>query len=171
MRKVSYFVACSLDGYITGKDGDISWLFTDGDYGYADFYAETDTLLMGRTTFDVSMTFGECPYLGKEVLVFSRTKSGTPHPGIRYLNDDPAASTRRLKSEPGNTIWLVGGSQLAAPLLQEKLVDELVLSIHPVTLGDGIPLFPNGMPKTDWKVIASKIFDSDLVQLTYQLKL
>ncbi len=170
MRKMSFFVACSLDGYITGKDGDISWLFTDNDYGYADFFMGTDTLLMGRITFDVSMTFGEYPYPGKEVLVFSRTKRGTPHPGAWYVNDDPAETARRLKLDSGKTIWLVGGSQLAAPLLREKLVDELVISIHPVTLGDGIPLFPRGMPKTDWKLVTSTAFDSGLIQLTYLLK-
>jgi len=76
MRKLILFIATSLDGYIAGPNGEIDWLFTDQEYGYSEFYATIDTVVMGRKTYDLSLSFGEYPYPGTQAFVFSRTRDG-----------------------------------------------------------------------------------------------
>lgn len=167
MRKVSYFVAATLDGFIAGLDGGIDWLFTDGDYGYDAFYSSVDALVMGRRTFEVALSFGKYPYAGKRAVVFSKKGFRTDVADVEVTPEDPAAVVRRLKKEPGSTIWLVGGAVVAKPLFAADLVDELVVSIHPVTLGEGIPLWPPGLRGRKWRLVDSEAFESGLVQLVY----
>jgi len=169
MRPLSYFVASSLDGFIARVDGGIDWLFTDADYGYTEFYASVDALVLGRATFDLAMSFPEYPYPGKQAYVFSSTRKESPRPDVRFVAEDPVGFVRRLKSEPGKKIWLVGGSRLAAPLLAAEEVDELVVSIHPVTIGRGVPLFPAREGESRWRLVSSASFPSGLAQLTYAL--
>jgi dihydrofolate reductase len=169
MRKVTYFVASSLDGFIAKKDGGIDWLFTDADYGFKEFTDSIDTLLMGRATFDVTRKWGET-WPGKTVLVFSKTQKGVPIPGVKYVNEEPRNAVTRLKSGAGKNIWLVGGAGLASQLFAANLVDELVLSIHPVTLGEGIPLFPKTQTTVQWEYVSSKDFQSGLLQIKYRLR-
>ncbi len=169
MRKITYFVACSLDGYIAQKDGGIGWCFIDADYGYKAFYDSVDTLLMGRITFDLTRQWHE-RWPGKKVLVFSRIESRSELPEVAFTAEAPVMVAERLKKEAGGGIWLVGGFGLAGTLLRARLVDELVLSIHPVTLGDGIPLFPQDSDITQWRLVAADAFPSGLVQLRYGLK-
>lgn len=75
MRRVRYYVASSLDGYIARTDGSIGWLFHDADYGYAAFYSTVDTVVMGRTTYELSLSFGAYPFSGKKAYVFSKSSS------------------------------------------------------------------------------------------------
>ena len=72
MRKVTLFIACSVDGYIAREKGGIDWLFTDNDYGYKKFYSSIDTILTGRKTYEQALGFGEWPYPGKKCYVLSR---------------------------------------------------------------------------------------------------
>ncbi len=168
MRKVSYFVAASLDGYIARLDGGIDWLFSDGDYGYDAFYSSVDAVVMGRKTFEVSLSFGNYPYKGKRAVVFSKKGFKTELSDVEVTAEDPSGVVRRLKGEPGSTIWFIGGAVLAKPLFAADLIDEVVASIHPVTLGEGIPLFPPGIPGRPWKLIDSEEFPTGLLQLTYR---
>jgi dihydrofolate reductase len=168
MKPLSYFVASSLDGYIARPDGGIEWLFTDADYGYADFYASVDTILMGRRTFEPMLREGVFHYPGKRTFVFSTTLASTPFPEVAVVRGDPAELVTSLKRGGGGKIWLVGGSSLAAPLFRAGLVDELVVSFHPVTLGAGIPLFPPGDAAGRWRLLSLRTFARGLVQLTYE---
>ena len=167
MRPVVYFVACSLDGFIAGPNGEIDWLFTDGDFGYADFYKTVDTLVMGRKTLETALSFGAYPYPGKRAVVFSRKQTDCDVPEVELTSDDPAAVLNRLTGGPGEKIWLVGGAELAHTCLRQKLVDELILSVHPVTLGNGIPLFPSDQTRTGWHLDHTRTFERGLLQLTY----
>ena len=167
-RKLTYFVACSLDGYIAGPGGAIDWLFTDQDYGYAAFYATVDTLLMGRNTYDLCMKFGEYPYPNKTAFVFSRTLVSSPRSEVIVTSEDPGTFAMGLKREPGGTIWLVGGSQLARQLWEADQIDELFVSIHPITLGDGLPLMPRGtFSRRKWKLKGSTAHATGLLQAIY----
>lgn len=168
MRPLCYFVASSLDGYIARRDGGIDWLFTDADYGYAEFYASVDAVLMGRRTYEPMVREGSFHFPGKRSFVFSSTLKSSPFPEVTLVREDPAGFAKYLKSEPGKKIWLVGGAGLAAPLFRARLVDELVLSIHPVTLGDGIPLFPSAADAEEWRLMGNRSFPSGLVQLAYE---
>jgi dihydrofolate reductase len=167
MRPVILFIATSLDGYIARTDGGIDWLFTDQDYGYREFFSCVDTVVMGRKTYDVSLSFGEYPYAGRAGYVFSRSRSGQEDEHVRYISTDPAGLAAGLKAKPGKNIWLVGGSELIQGFIQSDLIDEYVISIHPVILGSGIPLFRAPLPSHKLILRDSTTFDTGLVQVTY----
>lgn len=168
MRDLSYFVATSLNGFIAGPDGSIDWLFTDGDYGYSEFYRSVDCVVMGRKTFELSLSFPEYPYRGKRAYVFTHRTLKPPHANVVIVHDPPDAFVAELKQQTGGKIWLVGGGELGGELVQAGLVDELVLTIHPVSLGRGIPLFNPHDRRTDWAVQTVTHYRSGLVQVTYR---
>ena len=144
-RKIVLYIAASLDGYIATKEHSLNWLFAvegEGDNGYSVFIETVDTLLMGRTTYDWVMDYekGKFPYPGRECYVFSNTKNGSDT-NVRYVSGDITPFIKDLKAKTGKRIWLVGGGELIAAFLREQLVDEIILTVAPVLLGTGIPLF------------------------------
>lgn len=167
MRPLVCFIATSLDGYIAGPAGEIDWLFTDQDYGYTRFYATVDTVVMGRKTYDLCLTFEEYPYPDIPNYVWSRTRRGKDE-HTTFVSGDIAECLKGLKQQEGKTIWLVGGSALVGEAIRHDLLDELIVSVHPLVLGDGVPLFPHGLPKTQFQLIQSEPFSTGLVQLTYR---
>lgn len=170
MRKIILFIASSLDGFIAGKSGEIDWLFTDQDYGYTEFFKAIDVVIMGRKTYDQALTFGEYPFREKEAFVFSRTRVGATDGNANFISGDVAVFTESLKSRHGKDIWLVGGSELIQQFLKHDLIDEFVISIHPIILGEGIPLFPIPNPMQELHLEQCKTFNTGLVQITYSRK-
>lgn len=165
-RRVRLFIATSLDGLIAGPAHEIDWLFTDQDYGYAAFIASVDTVLMGRRSYDVSCTFAEWPYPGLEVHVFSRMPPA-PDPRVRFTAEPVGRVVSRLRATPGRDLWLLGGGELVGSFLDAGVVDEVVIGIHPLFLGGGIPLVPPGSRRTPLTLRDVQRFDSGLVILTY----
>ncbi len=165
MRKLTLFIACSLDGYIAREDGGVDWLFTDADYGYRRFFRSIDTMLMGRKTYEKALELGDRSYGEKRWIVFSRRKMRGPE--AVSFERDPVAAARRLKRGKGKGIWLVGGSQLLSALLEAGLVDEMMIFVHPIILGKGIPLFRT-LSERKLKLSGSKRFRSGLVLLHYE---
>jgi dihydrofolate reductase len=145
MRKVVFYIAASLDGYIASPDGSVDWLpvpSADEDYGYAEFLNSVDATLLGRTTYEQALTFGEWPYPAQTNYVFTHNPpTEAAHPSVGFVVEEPVEFVRKLSQEAGGTIWLIGGSTLAAPLLAAGLVDELMLFVVPQLLGAGIPLW------------------------------
>lgn len=168
MRRVKLFIACSLDGYIARPDGGIDWLFSDGDYGYREFYASVDTVVMGRKTYELSLSFGEYPYPGASAYVFSRRRAGERDAHAQFTGDEAGAFMRRLQAQPGRDIWLVGGGELVREFLNAGLIDDFIVSVHPVVLGAGLPLFPSPARETPLRHVKTLSFESGLVQLHYQ---
>ncbi|BAT54780.1 bifunctional deaminase-reductase-like protein [Nostoc sp. NIES-3756] len=170
MRKIILFIASSLDGYIARESGEIDWLFTDQDYGYTEFYDQVDTLIMGNKTYQQVLSFGEYPYKDKEVFVFSKTESGKADNNAKFVNSDWLNFIKTLRQSQGGDVWLVGGAQLIHFFLQHHFIDELILSIHPIILGSGIPLIisdSNLGTKLELKNVKS--FDTGLVQIFYSI--
>ena len=165
MRKLSYFVASSLDGYIATADGRVDWLFQDGDYGYAEFMEGVDLLLMGRNTYDFILAGGKWHFPGKKAWVFSTSRRESPFKEVLFTQGDALDFVRKLKLKKGKKIWLVGGAGLAEQVMEE--VDELVVSIHPLTLGEGVPLFPKREGRISWRLRSTNSWPNGLVQLTY----
>lgn len=165
---VTLFIATSLDGKIAGPDDDVSWLFTDADYGYSSFYSEVDALVMGRGTYKVVNTFGEWPYKGRRTYVVSRkeTPEITTPDTIAFCGTLPDL-IEKLDEEGRQKVWLVGGGELVTSFLQQGLLDELVVSLHPVLLGKGVPLFPASFPRAILDLKSVMSYDSGLVQLRY----
>lgn len=169
MRKVILFIATSIDGYIAGKNNEIDWLFTDGDYGFESFYDSIDTTLSGFNTYKVSLTFESFPYPGKKNFIFSRQHTHSDNNPVTFIKDNPNEFVKILKKQHGKNIWLVGGSQINTLLLNDLLIDEVIISIHPIILGSGIPLFAQTKTRADYKLVSSQHFKSGLVQLHYKL--
>jgi len=169
MRKVKLFIASSLDGFIAGPGEDISWLFSYSDYGYKDFYNSIDTTLSGYNTYRLALSFGSFPYPDKTNYVFSRLHQHSEESPVIIVATNPARFVRDLKEKSGKDIWLVGGGQLNTLLLNEDLIDEMVISIHPIILGKGIPLFGGNSKQSTLNMIRSESFESGLLQVTYKL--
>lgn len=169
-RKVSLFISTSLDGYIAREDGSIDWLFDDQDYGYALFYEDMDTLIMGRHTWESLKEAGDYPYEGKKAFVFSSKETASPHPDVTFVTESIESWLAQAKQENGGTIWLMGGAKLVDECLQAGLVDELTLSVHPILLGQGIPLYRGRQPETPLELVSSKAYSTGLVRSVYRKK-
>jgi dihydrofolate reductase len=173
VRKVKLFIASSLDGYIARKDGSIDWLYTDGDYGFAQFYDSVDTILMGRRTYEKTLELaGEYPHKDKKGYVFTHTASGRKrekNQNVHFIVD-VIEFAKDLVQSRGNDIWLVGGADIISIFLNAGLLDEIILSIHPIILGNGIALFKNLQGQTNLRLIKSIPYESGLLQLYYQYK-
>lgn len=172
MRKVLLYIATSLDGYISMPGDDLSFLKrvekTGEDYGYAEFEKSVDTIIMGRRTYDwVVKEVGFYPHADKTSYILTRT--ARPTDGLtHFYTGDLRALITKLKHEPGKDIFCDGGAEVVHALLKEDLIDEFIISIIPVLLGDGIRLFKDGRPERVLTLIATKAFDSGLVQLHYK---
>jgi dihydrofolate reductase len=148
MTQVVYYVAASLDGFIAGPNGELDWLHafkTPGnDYGYAPFLAGVDALVMGRSTYETTRSFGDWPY-GKRptwLLTHREASAFAPlPPAVQLSTDSPAQLLAQWQALGLGRVWLVGGGQVAAQFLQAGCLHELMLALMPVTLGRGIALF------------------------------
>jgi dihydrofolate reductase len=147
MPTVLYGAACSLDGFIAGEDDEVDWLRWSDDVARisGEVWSTTDTVLMGRRTYEVAVQNGIDAYPGVQNVVFSRTLTlATPVPDLTIVREDAAHFVRDLKERAGRGICVMGGGQLAHSLFAARLIDEVGLNIHPVLLGGGIPMFPAG---------------------------
>jgi dihydrofolate reductase len=145
MRRLRYNVAASLDGFIAGPNGEYDWINPDSGIDFAALYAQFDTLLMGRLTFDAMRAKGmTIQGMGMRAFVVSTTLDPRQHPEVTIIAGDVPAAVAALKAETGNDIWLCGGGALFRCLLDAGLVDTVELSVFPVLLGSGVPLLRAG---------------------------
>ncbi len=169
MRRVLYSVACSLDGYIARLDHSVDWLPEGGDYGLEASFATIDTALIGRKTHDFMVKHGQFSMPGLENYVFSRNPAPPSYPGVHWVSTDAEALVRKLKEQSGKDIWLIGGSDLAQTLFHARLIDEVSLTIIPVLLGDGIPLFPKIKFDIPLNLIEQKAYPDGVLTLRYSV--
>ncbi len=168
--KVSVYMGMSLDGYIAGEDHALDWLnIVDApgeDYGFASFFAGVDTMLIGRNTYDVVLGFPEWPYAGKRVVVLTGREAAA-----RQNEEFRTGPLPALLEELGRTgarhVYADGGRVVSA-LLNETLVDEMTVSIIPIVLGAGIPLFLSGIQTVRLDLVESRGFPTGLVQVKYR---
>ncbi len=172
MRKIILNLAVSLDGYIEGPNGEYDWCFTDQDYGMSDFFKKIDAVFFGRKSYEMSLGVENADNSWMPPVttyVFSNSLQTVKSDAI-LVSGDLKTAVERIKGEPGKDIWLFGGAELTASLLRENLVDEFMLSIHPILLGSGKLLFGNLPNRVQLKLADTKTYDSGLVTLTYVLK-
>jgi len=167
MRDIVLYTATSLDGFIARKNGRVDWLFTDYDYGYFDFLETVDTTLMGGKTYRQILTFGDFPYQSKANYVFTKKHKNTDNKNVTIISKEVIPFVKDLKGQKGKAIWLIGGGQINTLLLNAGLINKLILSIHPIVLGDGIRLFKDIPKETSWKVRKTQSFLSGLIQIHY----
>ncbi|MCW5911841.1 MAG: dihydrofolate reductase [Cyclobacteriaceae bacterium] len=167
MRKVILGLAISLDGFIEGPNGEYDWCFTDQDYGLTEFSKSIDALLMGRKTYDLMKQYdGPSPWSEAKTYVFSRTMKEAANSEI--LQGDLVQVIHALKQQPGKDLWLFGGADLTTQFINHNLIDEYWLSVHPILLGAGKPLFHDIKERKKLKLTESKVYDTGLVSLRYQ---
>ncbi len=166
MRRIRYQVACSLDGFIAGPDDDYSWITPEPAFDFDQHYAQFETLLMGRRTYEVVRKSGD-GFHGKQVVVVSRTLRPEQHPGIEIVGDDLQQRIGELRSRAGGDIWLYGGGNLFAQLLAWDLVDTVEPAILPILLGGGIPLLPSPAVRRRLTLSRHRAYPSGMMLLEY----
>jgi dihydrofolate reductase len=167
MRKIILFIASSLDGYIARENGDIDWLPETGSSGYDDFIKSVDTVVMGKKTYDQVLTFGDYPYKDKKSYVFTRSKNPSKDENVEFVQD-VEKSMKNIVSDSGKNIWLIGGSEIISTFANLDLIDELVLSLIPVVLGKGIPLFKNMEKELKMELVKTTDYEN-LVESHYEI--
>ena len=175
MRKVTFGCANSLDNYIARPDGSVDWLLWGKEAAQymKEYWKTIDTILMGRKTYEVtlSMSKGKSnPSKGMKTYVFSRTLKASAGGEVEIVSTDAAEFVRRLKGEEGKDICLMGGGEFAKTLLEENLVDEIGLNIHPILLGRGVPLFLEMNHQIDLELLDCKVFKNGCVLVSYRVK-
>ncbi|MTI21837.1 dihydrofolate reductase [Fulvivirga sp. RKSG066] len=173
MRKLISYMAMSIDGKIARLDGDVKWLDKipnpdKTDYGYGDFYKSIDTTLMGRTTYEHVKSFGFDYYKDTRNYVFSSKKSENQK-YLHFISEDAVDFTKKLKTQEGKNIWLIGGGKLNASMLKAGLIDELMLFVMPIVLGEGIAAFEGLDLMHDAKLIDTKNYNNSVTYLHYTL--
>ncbi|MER6344080.1 dihydrofolate reductase family protein [Streptomyces sp. NPDC001595] len=193
MRKLSYFIACSIDGFIGDPSGDASAMFRFVEGEYLDYLkteeADTlptpgrrafgvddtpnrrfDTIVQGRASYDLALKEGlTSPYAHLREYVASRTLAESPDPNVEIISDGLVAKVRELKAEDSAfDIYLCGGSRIAGELIDE--IDEIVVKTYPVVFGSGMPMFASGFAVTDFALDSVRSFDNGVLVRTYRRK-
>lgn len=173
MRKLILYIAASLDGFIAKSDGNIDWLHDESlsiegeDFGYTAFLNTIDTTLMGNKTYEMICSFDmPFPYIDQTNFVFSRSIQKEKHDSVQFIREDMIQFTHQLKNNAGKNIWLIGGGIINTQLLNAGLIDEIILTLIPVTLGNGIKIFEDNLKMNNFTLQESKTFNNGMVQLT-----
>lgn len=173
MRKIVFYGAISLDGYLSRIDNDLQWLF-DTDTGeettYQTFFDKVDTVVMGRITYQETKKImgGEAIYPDTQTIVFSHNDN-LFYDDATVETEDPVAYLKKLRKQSGDMIWIVGGGNLLKPLIEADLIDEWWIQIAPVLLGEGKPLFEKGNYTNRLTLVDTTIM-GELVELHYVRK-
>jgi dihydrofolate reductase len=174
-RNVIVHIATSADGYIARPDGDVEWLTSrpapEGFYGMNAFMRSIDTTLLGRKTYELSLRMGAKFGSKRRTVVFSRhAPPADAPPGVEFVSSAIGPFVSRLRGQPGKDIWLMGGGELIASFLDEHAIDEFVISVAPVFIGDGIPLIARRHRHVPLALRSVERFDDGVVQLRYHVQ-
>jgi dihydrofolate reductase len=190
MSRVQYYCAATLDGYIADAEDGIDWLTGyEGTYdgaeagpgpmseggGYEAFYAEVGALVSGSVTYDFVLDHsgeGTWPYAGRPYWVLSSRELGTPaseEADVRIVRGEVAGHLEEmLASAGGRNLWVVGGGNVASQFADAGLLDELHLTVVPVVLGQGKPLFDRGLPRP-LQLTGTRTFANGMTELRYRV--
>lgn len=177
--RCSTFIATSLDGFISRKDGSIDWLNeinhtvpSGEDCGYAAFMSTVDGLVMGRNTFEQVLYFREWPYSSKPIVVISHFMKTLPDHApttVSLSDEEPNTLINRLEREGLKHLYIDGGLTIQS-FLMAGLIDEITITTMPILLGSGKPLFSTLPKDLHLQLLSSKAFEFGLVQNKYQIK-
>lgn len=172
-RPLVLVVTTSLDGFIAETDGGVDWLAPpppDTPADYDELIASIDTLVMGSATYLVSLELdgGTEVFAEKRTIVFTSRHDLPPHGGVEFVHEPAEQFVARLKQEPGGAIWLFGGGKLATALSDAGLVDEYLVAVQPILLGEGIPLWRAPHARTQLELVAARAWSSGIAELRYR---
>lgn len=169
VSKIRFVVAMSLDGYVAGPKGEADWILMDPEVNFAELWAQFDTLLMGRKTYDAAKRrLGEGFMEGMKTVVVSRSLG--PSPNLTILSDLSREYVQSLRAQSGKDVWLMGGGELFHSMLAMHEVDTVEVSIMPVLLGGGVPLLLPPSQRTMLKLSSHRIYRSGIVSLIYDVQ-
>jgi dihydrofolate reductase len=176
MRKIVYYVAVSLDGFIDGPSGTIDRFVQSGD-GVNQYFQDLqdfDATIMGRKTYEFGYRFGLQPgqpaYPHMQHYIFSDSlQLENPHPKVKVVKKDLEILID-LRNQPGKDIYLCGGGIFAGWLLENQLIDILKVKLNPILLGNGTPLFGNANRQANLELLDSNIYEGGLQIMTYKMK-
>jgi len=175
MRHVLLNLTASLDGFIADTSDGVDWLAempAEIPEDYLRLIDTVDTLIMGRKTYEISLALpgGTEVFEGQRVIVFTSARDLEPRAGVEFVHEDPVAFTAALRESEGGTIWLFGGGQLATALSDAGLVDEYLIAVQPVLLGDGVPLWRSPHGRTQLELVHANEWRGGVVELRYRRK-
>jgi len=167
-RKIILNLCTSLDSFIEGANGEIDWCFTDQDYSMTEFLNRIDSIFFGRKSYEQLIRVMPDAFADKKKIVFSKTlqKNDT---NSRIISENVKGEVNEIINKPGKDIWLFGGASLTSSMLKLNLIDELMISVHPLILGKGKPLFIDIENRKKLSLIDTKTFSTGLVQLYYKI--
>jgi len=175
MQKIIYYVASSLDGYIAGKNDDISQFVAQGTgvKKYLSDLASFETVIMGRRTYEFGYQFGLEPrqpaYPHMQHHIFSDSLAFDSKADTVHIEPKSIDRVREIRDQASTDIYLCGGGEFAGWLLDHGLVDQLKIKLNPIVLGEGIPLFGSSRTKANWKLIDQESYEQGLLILSYDL--
>jgi dihydrofolate reductase len=174
MRKVTYGGANSLDNFLAGPGEAIDWLRWSDDSAAigAERFKRVDTMLMGRKTYDFAERSGWGPMpAGVTTYVFSRTLDRLSGPeGLELVREEAADFVRAMKAKPGGDILVMGGGEMVSGLIEAGLVDEIEISIHPILLGGGAPLFHAFSRRVELELVEARPIARECVLVRYRVR-
>jgi dihydrofolate reductase len=193
MSKAQYYCAVSLDGYIAEADDSLGWLLNyEGSFegegvepgplseggAYENFYEGVGALISGATTYEFVLNQvgdgGEWPYAGKPYWVLSSRGLPTPDAervDVRVVNAEVADLYDEMMAAAGDrNLWVVGGGNVASQFADEGLLDEVLVTVVPVVLGAGKPLFDRRLPGGAMQLCGTRVFDTGMVELRYEVR-
>jgi dihydrofolate reductase len=170
MTRIRYVVAMSLDGYIAGPNGEADWIVMDKEVNFGELWAQFDTMLMGRRTYEAAVArLGKTSMRGMKLAVVSRTLSPRDHPDLLILPELNQEQMQTLRSHSSKDIWLSGGGELFRTLLEFHQVDTVEVSVMPVLLGGGVKVLPPPTQQARLKLVTHRVYPSGIVSLIYEV--
>jgi len=171
MRKIILNLAVSLDGFIEGPNGEYDWCLADQDYGMTEFLSSSDAIFIGRKSYDLLMSTDPEMFGALKMYVFSDTLQPSTNPNTEIIKSaDFKSKVETIRDQPGKNIWMFGGASLVSAFIEEGFITEFLLSVHPIILGSGKPLFMGSKDRIELILLGNEQFSSGLVQLRYAIK-
>lgn len=178
-RKIVVLIATSADGYIARPDGDVAWLDRPrpkDNYGLSDFFKSIDTILWGRKTYEKGLEMGMGKGMkasgfgsGTKNYLFSHKPPARLIRGFEFVSEPIGTFAQRLRAQPGKNIWMMGGGGIIASFLDEEEIDEFIISVIPVFIGEGIPLIQPQHRLIRLKLLSAEPFPDGVVKLHYSV--